>query len=192
MDVAAVQLQLGLAGAAAGAGTAATAAALAAQAFAHALQPGQAVAQEGQLGLQLALVGHGPAAEDLQNQHGAVDHLDAHRRRDVPQLAAGQLAVKHGALGPQLLGGKARFFQFAAAQDGAGLGGGALLHHLAHRLHVVGLAQGGQLLQAALAVKGPLVQRQQQGGGGGRFHQNIVQFAQSVSFLACQASRVKR
>ena len=97
-----------------------------------------------------------------------------HRRRDVADLAAGQLTVKDGALGPQLLGGEARFLQLAAAQNGARLRGGALLHHLAHRLHVVGLAQGGQFFQTALAVKGPLVQRQQQGGGRGRFHQNIV------------------
>ena len=44
---------------------------------AHALQAGQTVAQEGQLSLQLAFVGHGTAAEDLEDEHGAVDDLEA-------------------------------------------------------------------------------------------------------------------
>ena len=94
----AIQLQLGLTGTAAGTAAAATAAALTAQRFAHALQAGQTVAQHRQLGLQLALVGHGAAAENFQNQHGAVDDLQAAQRiGDVADLAAGQLAVKHSA-----------------------------------------------------------------------------------------------
>ena len=93
--------------AAASSAAAATAAALTAQAYAHALQAGQTVAQKRQLGLQLALVGHGAAAENFQNQHGAVNDLHAAQRRgDVADLAAGQLAVKHGTLGTQLRGGR--------------------------------------------------------------------------------------
>ena len=161
VDVAAVQLQLGLTGTTAGTTTAAATAALAAQAFAHSLQAGQTVAQKRQLGLQLALVGHGAAAEDLQNQHGAVNDLHAAQRRgDVADLAAGQLAVKHGTLGTQLRGGSGGLLQLAAAQHDAGLGGLPLLGHGCHSLHVVGLAECSQLVQAALTVPKPLIQGQ--------------------------------
>ncbi len=94
-----------------------------AQALAHSLQAGQTVAQKRQLGLQLALVGHGTAAENFQNQHGAVNDLQAAEGRgDVADLAAGQLAVKHGTLGTQLRGGSGGLLQLAAAQHDAGLG----------------------------------------------------------------------
>ena len=161
MDVAAVQLQLGLTGTTAGTTAAAATAALAAQALAHSLQAGQTVAQKRQLGLQLALVGHGAAAEDLQNQHGAVNDLHAAQRRgDVADLAAGQLAVKHGTLGTQLRGGSSGLLQLAATQHDAGLGGLPLLGYGCHSLHVVGLAECSQLVQAALTVPKPLIQGQ--------------------------------
>ena len=161
VDVAAVQLQLGLTGTAAGTAATATAAALAAQALAHALQAGQTVAQQSQFSLQFAFVGHGTAAEDLQNQHGAVDDFQpAQRSGDVADLAAGQFAVKDGAHGTQLLGGEMGFFQLAAAQHDTGLRGLALLGHFSHGLHVVGFAQGRQLGKAALAVPQALVQCQ--------------------------------
>lgn len=77
----------------------------------------------GQLGLKLALVGHSAAAEDLEDEHGAVDDLEASQRSgDVADLAAGQLAVKYSAFRAQRLGGKGGFFQLAAAQHDAGLG----------------------------------------------------------------------
>ena len=184
VHMAAVQFQLGLTGTAAGTAAAATAAALTAQGLAHALQTGQAVAQQSQLGLQFALVGHRTAAEDLQNEHGAVDDLQpAQRGGDVADLAAGQLAVEHGAFGPQLLRGKAGFLQLTAAQHDAGLRGLALLADLRHGFHMVGLAQGGQLGQTALTVPQALVQRQQHHFGGRGLGQNIVKFAQNKSFL---------
>ena len=184
MDVAAVQLQFGLAGTTTGTAAAATAAALTAQSLPHALEPGQAVAQQGQLGLQLALVGNGPAAEDLQDQHGAVDDFQASQGvGDVADLAAGQLPVKHGAFGPQLLRGKAGFLQLTAAQHDAGLRGLALLADLRHGFHMVGLAQGAELCQTALTVPQALVQRQQHHFGGRGLGQNIVKFAQNKSFL---------
>ena len=156
---------------AAGTTAAATAAALTAQAFAHALQAGQTVAQEGQLGLQLAFVGHGTAAEDLEDEHGAVDDFEAAEGRgDVADLAAGQLTVEDGALGPQLCCGRSGFFQLAAAQHDAGLRGLALLGHLRHGLHVVGLAQGRKLCQTALTVPQALIQRQQNDLRRGCFH----------------------
>ena len=160
-DVPAVQLQLGLAGAAAGAGPAATAAALAAEHLAQALQPGHLVAQKRQLGLQFSLVGGGAGAEDLQDQHGAVNDLHLQGGAQIAQLAAGQLAVKNGGLGAGVQADQAGFGHLALAQHGGGLRRLAFLHHGGHRLHIVGLGQGGQLVQAAGGVKLSLVQRQQ-------------------------------
>ena len=76
VQMAAVQLKLCLTGAAAGTPAATAAAALAAQGFAQPLQTRQLIAQRGKLGLQLALVRRGACAENLQNQHRAVQHLD--------------------------------------------------------------------------------------------------------------------
>ena len=100
VDVPPVVFQLAFACAAPCTAAAATAAALAGQALAQTLQPGQPVAQHGQLGLHLTLIGYRPAAEDLQNQHGAVQHLHIQPLGQVADLAAGQLAVKDGRLGP--------------------------------------------------------------------------------------------
>ena len=184
MHMAAVQFQLGLTGTAAGTTAAAATAALTAERFAHALQTGQAVAQKGQFGLQLALVGDGAATENFKDQHGAVDHFQsAQRIGDVADLAAGQFTVKYGAFRAQRFGGKGCFLQLAAAQHDAGLWGLALLGHLCHGFHVVCFAQGGKLCKAALAVPQALIQRQQNDLRRGCFYQNIVKFAQSKSFL---------
>ena len=128
----------------------------------------RAVTNEGKLQTELALLRYrlprlqgmgealsrqGAAAEDLQDQHGAVDDFQpAQRVGDVADLAAGQLAVKHGAFRAQRLGGKGCLLQLAAAQHDAGLRGLALLGDLRHGLHVVGFAQSRQLGKAALAV----------------------------------------
>ena len=79
-------------------------------------------------------------------------------RGDVADLAAGQLTVEDGALGPQLCCGSSGFFQLAAAQHDAGLRGLALLGDFGHGFHVVGLAQRSQLGKAALAVPQALVE----------------------------------
>ena len=184
MNMTAVQFQFGLTGTTARTAAATAAATLTAQALAHALQAGQAVAQEGQLGLQFAFVGDGTAPEDLQNQHSAVDDLHATQRGgDVPDLASGQLAVKDGTFRTQILSSEMCFFQLAAAEDDAGLRRGTLLRHLRHSFHVVGFAQSGKLGEAAFAVPKPLIEGQQNDFCRGSFYQNIVKFAQSRSFL---------
>ena len=155
----AVEFQLGFTGTTARTTAATTTAALTAQALAHALQTGQTIPQQCQLGLQFALVGDGTAPENFEDQHGAVDDLHAAQRGgDVANLASGQLSIKDSALRSQILGGEVGFLQLAAAEDDAGLGRGTLLRHLRHGLHVVGLAQGGKLRKAALAVPKPLVE----------------------------------
>ena len=164
VQVAAVKFKLRLTGATAGTAAAPAAAALAAQRFAQALQAGQLVAQGRQLGLQLALVGGGTRAEDLQDQHRAVQHFHLQRSRQVADLAAGQLAIKNGRCGVQILAYQPCFGHFALTQQGSGFGGGALLHHLGHSVHAVGVGQRPQLVQAAGHIVLALVQGQQHNG----------------------------
>ncbi len=120
--------------------------------MAQAGKPRQPVAQGGQLGLQLALVGGGTAGKDLQNQHGAVDDLHLQGLFQIADLAARQLAVKNGGLGAQILADQPGFSHPSLAQHSGHVDGVPLLQHLAHRLHAVGFGQSGQFLQAALGV----------------------------------------
>ena len=69
----AVALQLGLAGAS-GADTAAQSGHLGTVTR----ETGRAVLELGQLDLELTLGGHGVEGEDIQDQHGAVDHAKLH------------------------------------------------------------------------------------------------------------------
>ena len=162
--MAAVQLQLCLTGAAAGTPAAPAAAALAAQGFAQPLQARQLIAQRGKLGLQLALIRRGAGTENLQNQHRAVQHLDLQCRRQVADLAAGQLAVKDRGCRVHILADQPRLGDLALAQQRCGLGRRALLHDLGHGVHAVGVGQRPQLVQAARHIVLSLVQRQQHHG----------------------------
>ena len=146
VQVAAVQLELCLTGTAAGTPAAPTAA-LAAQGFAQPLQTRQLIAQRGKLGLQLALVRRGACAENLQNQHRAVQHLDLQCRRQVADLAAGQLAVKDGGCRVHILADKPRLCDLALTQQRCGLGRRTLLHDLGHGVHAVGVGQRPQLVR---------------------------------------------
>ena len=164
VQMAAVQLELCLTGAAAGTPAAATAAALAAQGFAQSLQTRQLIAQRGKLGLQLALVRRGACAENLQNQHRAVQHLDLQCRRQVADLAAGQLAVKNRGCRVHILADKPRLGDLALTQQRCSLGRRTLLHDLGHGVHAVGVGQCPQLVQAAGHIVPALIQRQQHHG----------------------------
>ena len=164
VQMAAVQLELCLTGAAAGTPAAPAAAALAAQGFAQPLQARQLIAQRGKLGLQLALVRRGACAENLQNQHRAVQHLDLQCRRQVADLAAGQLTVKDGGCRVHILADKPRLGDLALTQQRCGLGRRTLLHDLGHSVHAVGVGQRAQLIQAARHIVPALIQRQQHHG----------------------------
>ena len=63
--------------------------------------------------------------------------------------------------GVHVLADEARFGHLALAQQRGGLGCGALLHHLGHGVHAVGIRQCAQLLKAAGHIVFALVQRQQ-------------------------------
>ena len=164
VQVAAVQLQLGFTGTAAGTTAAPAAAALAAEGFTQALQTGQLVAQGGQFGLQLALIGGSAGTENFQNQHRAVQHFHLQSGGQVADLAAGEFAVKNSCRSVQILADKPRFGHLALPQQGGGFGGGAFLRNLGHGLHAVGVSQRPQLVQAAGHIVLALVQRQQHDG----------------------------
>ncbi len=94
-DPAPVGLDLGLTGTAGPDAAAAghPAARLPGQRLAPAAQPRQHVLQLGQLDLGLALAALGVLGEDVQDQRGAVDHLDLDHALKAAQLARAELAV---------------------------------------------------------------------------------------------------
>src|SRR6202012_4088854 len=94
-DPAPVGLDLGLTGTAGPDAAAAghPAAGLPGQRLAPAAQPRQHVLQLGQLDLGLALAALRVLGEDVQDQRGAVDHLDLDHALQAPQLARAQLTV---------------------------------------------------------------------------------------------------
>ena len=98
-DVAAVGLQLGLAGAL-GADGRAAGAALPLQMAPHADQAGQQVLVLGQLHLQAALLGSGPLGEDVQDQAAAVNDLHAQQLGQDADLRRRQVVIEdhHGGL----------------------------------------------------------------------------------------------
>src|SRR5699024_11100646 len=112
-------------------------------------------------GLQFALVGGGPGAENFQDQQRAVQHFHLQRRRKVADLAAGQFAVKDGGGRLHVLADQPGFLHLAGAQQGGGFGRAAFLHHLCHGVHAVGFGQGAQFRQAAVHIIPALVKRQQ-------------------------------
>ena len=94
-DPAPVGLDLGLTGTAGPDAAAAghPAAGLPGQRLAPASQPRHHVLQLGQLDLRLALAALGVLREDVQDQRGAVDHLDLDHALKAAQLARAELAV---------------------------------------------------------------------------------------------------
>ena len=145
VDVPPVALQLGLAGAAGADG-----ALLALQVGPHAQQPGEQILVLGQLHLEAALPGPRPLGEDVQNQGGAVQHLDLQLLPQHPLLGGGQAVVKDHHVrvhGPDQL---PDLRHLALADEGAGVGGVLLLEHRAHALAPRRFQQVGELLHGLL------------------------------------------
>ena len=150
MDVAAVGLQLGLAGALGADGALAAGAALALQMGPHADEPGQQILILSQLHLQAALTGAGPLGENVQDQAAAVQHLDPGHLCQHPQLGGGQVVVEDDHGGLLLLHHAADLLHLALADEAVGVQLVPALQDHAHGLASGGVHQGGQLRQALL------------------------------------------
>ena len=159
-----VRLQLRLAGA-----PGADAAAQPGKGCALAAQTGQQVFQLGKLHLQLALFAAGPLGEDIQNQGGAVNHLDAAGLFQVADLGGGQLPVEDEQVYLLLLAELGRLLHHTGADAGGGIWGGALLGQGEDRLRTGGVGQLLQLPQRHLRVVLPGVQGNKQSPLGPRF-----------------------
>ena len=150
VDMAAVRLQLGLAGALGADGPLAAGTGLALQMGPHADQPGQQILILGQLHLQAALTGAGPLGEDVQDQAAAVQHLHAGHLRQHPQLGGRQVVVENHHGGVFLLDHAADLLHLALADKAVRVRLVPALQDGAHSLTPGGIHQGGKLRQALL------------------------------------------
>ena len=126
-------------------------------------QPGQQVPLLGQFHLELALAGAGPLGEDVQDQHGAVQHRGITGVLDVAQLGRGQLVVKDHHVRLGVLAEEGQFRQPPGADAGGDIHVGALLHHPSDDLGSGGGRQLLQLIQGDIDVVFPSVHRHQDG-----------------------------
>ena len=142
-----IHLELGLARAAR-----ADAAAEPRQRGAGADQPRQQVFQLGQLDLQLALAGAGPAGEDVEDQLGAIDHLAGDQILQLAQLGRRQLVVDDHDVDRGLGAGQRQRLRLAAADEGGRVGGGALLQRAYDRGGAGGVRQPFELVEGLFGV----------------------------------------
>ena len=144
-DMAAVRFQLGFAGS-----PGADAAALPGQAGAHAGQPGQQIFILRQLHLKPAFPGLGSLGENVQNQGAAIQHRDTDDLFQRPDISRGQLIVKYHHGGRRSLHQHFYFQRLPFTDKAVGIGGMAVLQHLAGAEAPGSFQQGIQLLQSFL------------------------------------------
>ncbi len=112
-----------------------------------AAQAGQAVAQQGQLHLRLALGAARVLGEDVEDDRGAVDGGAAEELLEVPVLRRGQVVVEHDGVGVEALAQRGDLLGLAAADEGRRVGSVAPLHDAAHDVGARAVHQAGQLVQ---------------------------------------------
>lgn len=116
---------------------------------AKAREPRQAVAQLGQLHLQLARAGYGVLGKNIQNELGAVMTL-----RSVMSAGCaagpGPVAVKNQHVRPALQGLHLQLRHFALAQNKARIDLGYALHHAPGHGQPGRVGQSRQFVQVAL------------------------------------------
>ena len=144
-DATAVGLDLRLA--ATEAGTDATAL-LGQLGFRAAAQPREAVPQERQLDLGLALQGVGVLAEDVEDHGGAVERRATEQLLQVELLARLQLVVEHHRVGVDGQTQLVQLLGLALADVPGVVGRVAPLHHPADLVGAGGVDQQGELVEA--------------------------------------------
>ncbi len=117
----------------------------------HAGQARQEILVLRKLHLQLTLAGPGPLGENIQNEAGAVKHLDAQFLRQNAHLGRRQLIVEDGEVAVVGFDQLLEFLDLAVAEEGSGLGRWARLDQRRHSLAPGGLNEGGKLLHRHVA-----------------------------------------
>jgi hypothetical protein len=152
VDLAAVNFQLRLTGAAHAHATASatgTTARLAGQVGPCPRQPGEAVLVLRQLNLHRSLAGAGVAGKDVQNERGAVDdlHLFAQCAFNLALLAWGEFVVEDDHVGPALQHRRLKFFQLARADQRGRIWRVQPLGHLADHFQTSRVRQERELVE---------------------------------------------
>src|SRR5262249_51625395 len=135
--------------------------------------PDQARKQIGELGeldLELALGGARPLGEDVEDQRGTVDRLEAESLREVTLLHGSQRIVadhEGRAGGARRLGD---LLDFAAAEEERGRGGAALLYDAMDYGGSGCRSQAAQLVQRLLDFPPPLSRKPERGDHGALLH----------------------
>ena len=155
-DATAIQLDLRLTGAAAADADAACrpAADLARERLTPTAQPRKQVGQLRELDLRLAVPRAGVLGEDVEDQRGAVDHLDLELLLQLPQLAGRELAVADDGVGPGRLHRVAQLVDLAGTDVGGGVGLRAALDEGVEHLGPRRLGQPGQLVHRRTRLLG--------------------------------------
>ena len=154
-DAAAVELDLGLTGAArAHARTARTdlATGLPAHRVAPAAQAGQQVFELGELDLGLALAALGVLTEDVEDDGGAVDHFDLDDVFERAPLTGREFSVGDDGVGADGRDEVAELCRLAAPDVGRRVGVRAALQHAVEHDGARGLGERGELAQRVLGV----------------------------------------
>ena len=115
-----------------------------------AAQAGQAIAQQRQLDLGLALQRVRVLGEDVEDHRGAVDGGAPEQLLQVELLGRAQLVVEHDGVGVDLEAQLAQLLGLALADEPRVVGVVALLHQAGHDVGAGRVDQRGQLVEAGL------------------------------------------
>ena len=113
-------------------------------------QPGQAVAQQGQLDLRLALQRVGVLGEDVEDHGGAVDRRAPEQLLQVVLLGRAELVVEHDRVGVDREAQLVQLGGLALADEPGVVGVVAPLHHPADLVGAGRVDQRGELVEAGL------------------------------------------
>ena len=125
---------------------------LLAQRQAAAAQSRQAVSQQRQLDLQLALLGVGVLGENIEDHGRAVDHRPAHDLLKVALLGGRELVVEHDRVGVDGKTRRQQILSLALADEGGRLGSVAALHDAVGLVGAGGVDEQRQLVERRLDV----------------------------------------
>ncbi len=115
-------------------------------------QPGQPVAEQGQLDLGPAFGGAGVLGEDVEDHRGAVDGRATQDLLEVALLGRREVVVEDHGVGIDGQAHRQQLLGLAPTQVGGRVGRGPALHDPLHHVGAGRVHQQGQLVQAGLGV----------------------------------------